>query len=172
VLSLAPTLPLGGLRLLADRSLDERSYPHYANSARCHSLRNIRVGQTQKNSVRANVFRITLESGHRSMQSTCLKGAQEETFRVEVISVVRSPRRRLRAASAAPLSHGARSSVGCWRIRLLPVSGGTIRRNRCGRGALRPTARASAPRPGRPSIGPQGRSRPHAGRRPPSDSGR
>src|SRR5262249_13461209 len=57
-------------------------------------------------------------------------------------------------------------------IRLLPVSGGTIRRNRCGRGALRPTARASAPQPGRRSIVPRGRSRPYAGRRPPSDSGR
>jgi two-component system, NtrC family, sensor kinase len=39
-------------------------------------------------------------------------------------------------------------------------------------GALRPTARASAPRPGRRSIVPRGRSRPHAGRRLPSDSGR
>jgi len=63
-------------------------------------------------------------------------------------------------------------SVGGCGIRLLRVSGGAIRRNRCGRGAPRPTARASAPRPGRRSIGPRGRSRPHAGRRPPSDSGR
>src|SRR5689334_11590419 len=39
------------------------------------------------------------------------------------------------------------------RVRLLPVSGGAIRRDRCGQGALRPTAPASAPRPGRPSIG-------------------
>src|SRR6266436_8528064 len=39
-----------------------------------------------------------------------------------------------------------------WRIRLLPVSGEAIRRNRCGRGALRPTARASAPRPGGGSL--------------------
>ena len=54
----------------------------------------------------------------------------------------------------------------------LPVSGGAIGRDRCGRGALRPTARASAPRPGRRSIGPRGRARPHAGRRPLSDSGR
>jgi acetyltransferase-like isoleucine patch superfamily enzyme len=35
-------------------------------------------------------------------------------------------------------------SVGGCKIRLLPVSGGAIRPNRCGRGALRPTARASA----------------------------
>jgi hypothetical protein len=63
-------------------------------------------------------------------------------------------------------------SVGGCRIRLLPVSGGAIRRDRCGRGALRPTARVSAPRPGRPSIGPRDHTRPHAGRPPPSDSGR
>jgi hypothetical protein len=42
---------------------------------------------------------------------------------------------------------------------------GAIRRNRCGRGAPRPTARSSTPRPGRRSIGPRGRSQPHAGRR-------
>ena len=30
------------------------------------------AGQTQKNSVSANVFRITPDSGHRSMQSACL----------------------------------------------------------------------------------------------------
>src|SRR5216684_8582045 len=41
--------------------------------------------------------------------------------------------------------HGALSFGWLLRIRLLPVSGGAIRRNRCGRGALRPTARASAP---------------------------
>jgi hypothetical protein len=33
------------------------------------------MGQTEKNSVRANVFRVTPESGHCSMQSACLKGA-------------------------------------------------------------------------------------------------
>src|SRR4029450_6616987 len=38
-------------------------------------------------------------------------------------------------------------SVGRCGIRLLLVSGGAIRRNRCGRGAPRLTARASAPRP-------------------------
>jgi hypothetical protein len=53
-----------------------------------------------------------------------------------------------------------------------PVSGGPIRRDRCGRGALRPTARVSAPRRGRPSIGPRGHARPYAGRQAPSDSGR
>jgi hypothetical protein len=63
-------------------------------------------------------------------------------------------------------------SVGRCGIRLPPVSGGAIRSNRCGRGAPRPTARASAPPPDRPSIGPRGHTRPHAGRRPPSDSGR
>src|SRR5260221_14091461 len=34
------------------------------------------LGQTEKNSVRANVFRVTPESGHRSIQSACLKGAK------------------------------------------------------------------------------------------------
>src|SRR5712671_5320508 len=33
------------------------------------------LGQTEKNSLRANVFRVTPESGHCSMQSVCLKGA-------------------------------------------------------------------------------------------------
>jgi hypothetical protein len=33
------------------------------------------VGQTEKNSLRANVFRVTPESGRRSIQSACLKGA-------------------------------------------------------------------------------------------------
>src|SRR5262249_62372954 len=45
------------------------------------------------------------------------------------------------------------------RIRLLPVRGGAIRRDRCGRGALRPAARASAPRHGCPSIGPRAHAR-------------
>jgi hypothetical protein len=33
------------------------------------------MGQTEKNSVRANVFRFTLKLGHRLMQSACLKRA-------------------------------------------------------------------------------------------------
>src|ERR1700704_6021262 len=33
------------------------------------------LGQIEKNSLRANVFRVTPESGHCSMQSACLKGA-------------------------------------------------------------------------------------------------
>jgi hypothetical protein len=33
------------------------------------------LGQSEKNSVRANVFRATPESGHRSIQPACLKGA-------------------------------------------------------------------------------------------------
>src|SRR5712664_1004027 len=33
-------------------------------------------GQTEKNSLRANVFRVTPESGHCSMQSAVLKGAK------------------------------------------------------------------------------------------------
>ena len=34
------------------------------------------MGQTEKNSVRAYVFRFTLKLGHRSMQSPCLKRAK------------------------------------------------------------------------------------------------
>jgi len=34
------------------------------------------VGQTEKHPVRANVFRLTPESGHRSIQPACLKGAR------------------------------------------------------------------------------------------------
>src|SRR6202011_5181748 len=33
------------------------------------------MGQTEKNSVRANAFQVTPESGHYSMQPGCLKGA-------------------------------------------------------------------------------------------------
>jgi hypothetical protein len=33
-------------------------------------------GQTEKNSVRANVFRFALELGHRVMMSACLKRAK------------------------------------------------------------------------------------------------
>ena len=33
------------------------------------------LGQTEKNSARAYVFRFALELGHRSTQSACLKGA-------------------------------------------------------------------------------------------------
>ena len=33
------------------------------------------MGQTEKNSARANVFRVTPESGHCATQSACLKGA-------------------------------------------------------------------------------------------------
>ena len=63
-------------------------------------------------------------------------------------------------------------SVGGCRIRRLPMFGGATLQDRCGQAALRPTARARTLRPGHPSIGPWGRSRPRAGRRPLSDSGR
>ena len=39
-------------------------------------------GQTEKNSVRAYVFRFALKLGHRSAHSGCLKGAKPETSRV------------------------------------------------------------------------------------------
>src|ERR1700681_5120034 len=38
--------------------------------------RTIHLGQTEKNSVRANVFRVTPESGHCSIQSACRKRAR------------------------------------------------------------------------------------------------
>jgi len=40
-------------------------------------------GQTEKNSVCANVFRVTPESGHSSIQSACLKGADMQSESVE-----------------------------------------------------------------------------------------
>src|SRR6202022_3348056 len=42
----------------------------------CNARPDHTLGQTEKNSPRANVFRVTPESGHRSMQSACLKGAR------------------------------------------------------------------------------------------------
>jgi hypothetical protein len=96
---------------------------------------------------------------------------QPETHAPQQFNRYSTPSLARASSIGGTLSQGAQSFGWLLRIRLLPVSGGTIRRNRCGRGALRPTARASAPRPGRPSIGPQDRARPHAGRRPPSDSG-
>jgi hypothetical protein len=35
------------------------------------------LGQTEKNSVWANIFRVTYESGHRSIQSVGLNGASK-----------------------------------------------------------------------------------------------
>src|SRR4030088_1255611 len=42
------------------------------------------MGQTEKNSLRANVFWVTPESGHCSMQSACLKGANSGRRRMLV----------------------------------------------------------------------------------------
>jgi hypothetical protein len=36
------------------------------------------MGQTEKNSVRANVFRFALKLGHCSMHSACLKSAKKD----------------------------------------------------------------------------------------------
>jgi hypothetical protein len=52
------------------------------NSRRLYSIRSVQesrsgVGQTEKNSVRAYVFRFALELGRCSTQSACLKGAKE-----------------------------------------------------------------------------------------------
>jgi hypothetical protein len=71
------------------------------------------------------------------------------------------------AANRGYVSRSAIPSAGGCRIKLLSVSGGAIRRDRCGGGALHPMVQASAPRAGRQSTGPRDRSRPRAGRRPP-----
>src|SRR5262249_35386023 len=73
-------------------------------------------------------------------------------------------------ASAEDLPAGSRQRGDLWmylgcEIRFLSVSGGAIRRNRYGRDAPRPAARASVPRPGRRNIGPRDPSRLRADRR-------
>jgi hypothetical protein len=40
------------------------------------------LGQTEKNSGRANVFRFALKLGHCSMHSACLKGANSRSKRI------------------------------------------------------------------------------------------
>ena len=97
---------------------------------------------------------------------------RQQSERSESTTTARSPRSRAAAAYLPAAPHKGWPELVHRRIRLLPVSGGAIRRNRCGRGARRPTARVSAPRPGRRSIGPRGHSRLYADRQPPSDSGR
>jgi len=47
-------------------------------------------GQTEKNSVRANVFRVTPESGHCSIQSACLKGAMKRLMHRSKLGVSRA----------------------------------------------------------------------------------
>src|SRR5882762_1470992 len=50
------------------------------------------IAQTEKNSLRANVFRVTPESGHCSMQSACLKGAnRRHALRTQAKPPLRSP---------------------------------------------------------------------------------
>jgi len=56
-------------------------------------------GQTEKNSVRANVFRVTPKSGHRSTQSACLKSAISEHTQLDCGPDPTSP--ALRASSAS-----------------------------------------------------------------------
>ena len=58
------------------------------------------------------------------------------------------------------------------RIKLRPESVGAIRRNRCGRAALRQSAQANIAQPDRRNSAPQDRPRPGAGRQPLSDSER
>src|SRR6266851_5286293 len=69
------------------------------------------VGQTEKNLLRANVFRVTPESGRRSMQSACLKGVESRCDAVALGSniSVAAPfvRRCLTGSTMAPFSHPA-----------------------------------------------------------------
>src|SRR5882672_10087227 len=69
------------------------------------------LGQTEKNSVRANVFRVTPESGRRSMQSVCPKGVESRCDAVALGSniSVSAPfvRRCLTGSTMSPFSHPA-----------------------------------------------------------------
>jgi hypothetical protein len=49
---------------------------------------NAAKGQTEKNSVRAYVFRFTLELGHCSMHSACLKGVNRVVFAIRRLFLV------------------------------------------------------------------------------------
>src|SRR5260370_38320293 len=64
------------------------------------------MGQTEKNSVRAYVFRFALKLGHRSTHSACLKGAKSDHSSQRACSWVSLYRRHShepkRAPSAAP----------------------------------------------------------------------
>ena len=68
-------------------------------------------GQTEKNSLRANVFRVTPESGHRSMQSPCSFGVESRCDAVALGSSISiaAPfvRRCLTGSTMAPFSHPA-----------------------------------------------------------------
>src|SRR5882672_5769116 len=69
------------------------------------------LGQTEKNSVRANVFRVTSENGHRSIQSACLESVESRCDAVALGSniSVAAPfvRRCLTGSTMAPFSHPA-----------------------------------------------------------------
>jgi hypothetical protein len=108
-------------------------------------------------------LRIHAPLGWRWCHETCSSGGARHLKRLLKTVAVILPA----SASWSPYP-----SVGECGVRLLPVSGGAIRLNRCGRGAPRPTARASAPRLGHPSIGPRVAHDLTRGRRPPSDRGR
>jgi hypothetical protein len=56
--------------LMQDRISQRRPKPLAPHGRTIHS------GQTEKNSARANVFRVTPESGHCSIRSACLKGVK------------------------------------------------------------------------------------------------
>ena len=69
------------------------------------------LGQTEKNSLRANVFRVTPESRHCSIRSACLKGVESRCDAVALGSniSVSAPfvRRCLTGSTVAPFSHPA-----------------------------------------------------------------
>ena len=62
------------------------------------------MGQTEKNSVRAYVFRFALELGHCSTQSACLKGVESRCGAVALGRTYLLP----------PLSFGGASMVPPW----------------------------------------------------------
>ncbi len=108
-------------------------------------------------------------------ERSATRGRQGSPWRYSTSAHSRRRRRAAgwrRATNRGCVSRSPDPSVRGRGIRLPPVSGGAIRRGRCGRVGPPPMARASAPRPGRRSIGRRGRARPDAGLPPPSDSGR
>jgi hypothetical protein len=56
-------------------SLEKQNTPRAGRMKYVWGLFMSELGQTEKNSVRAYVFRFALEPGHCSMQSACLKRA-------------------------------------------------------------------------------------------------
>src|SRR5216684_8875193 len=66
-------------------------------------------GQTEKNSLRANVFRVTPESGHCSMQSACLKSARADSVRIDYRPAVRPWEASLEMITRVAMRYSANS---------------------------------------------------------------